>query len=333
VSPDLVTVVVPVRDEEATIGAALESLAAQTIGPESIEVLVFDGAGVDATAAICRAFAQRYPWYRFEVLHNEARTVPHALNAGLAASTCPWFTRLDGRTRLSPGYLAACLELLRRPHAPAAAAGAFVADARGPVAESIAAAVTHPLGVGRGFRTATRARDVPHHPFAVWRTGDVLRLGGFDPELTRNQDDEFSMRAAEQGLRIGLVPDVAVHYRPRERMRGLAAQYFQYGLWKSAVAVRHGLFPKRSLAPAAVVLAAAGAASLALAGRTAAPAVAVGAGYAALGAVAAGSRPGARPLATATALATVHLCYGAGVIAGALRPQLTAGRAGRGRVR
>ena len=331
--PDDVTVVVPVCDEGATVGAALESLAAQTIGAASIEVLVYDGGSVDDTVAICRSFADRHPWRRFEVLHNSARTVPHALNAGLAASSCEWFTRLDGRTRLSPGYLAGCLEALRKPDAATAAGGAFVAEATGATAESIAAAVTHPFGIGRGFRTETAATDVPHHPFAVWRTADVLRFGGFDSSLTRNQDDEFSMRAAGHGARIVLVPEVAVHYRPRERMRGLAAQYFQYGLWKSAVARRHGLFPRRSLVPALALLGAGGAVALAATGRTALPACAVAAGYAALGAAASRARPGASPFATTAALATVHLTYGLGVIAGALRPGLTAGRAGSARVR
>src|SRR4051794_6429480 len=100
-----VTIVVPVRDEEATIGAGLASLAQQTVGPPALEVLVYDGGSTDSTATVCRGFAERYAWRRFEVLHNRERTVPAALNAGLAASRCHWFGRLDGRVRLSSNYL------------------------------------------------------------------------------------------------------------------------------------------------------------------------------------------------------------------------------------
>src|SRR4051812_37243580 len=96
VTPARVTVVVPVRDEESTVQSALESLARQTIGPAALEVVVFDGGSVDATKDVCRAFAARYAWGRFEVLDNPHRTVPHALNMGLAESRCEWFAVIAG---------------------------------------------------------------------------------------------------------------------------------------------------------------------------------------------------------------------------------------------
>jgi succinoglycan biosynthesis protein ExoA len=328
-----ITVVVPVRDEEATIGAALESLAGQTVGPAALEVLVYDGGSTDATASVCRAYAGRHPWRRFEVLANPERTVPSALNAALTAGRCRWFTRLDGRTRLSANYLAECVGVLRAAGPHTAAGGRFEARADGRVAASIAAAVTHPLGVGKGFRTMREAGDVPHHPFAVWEADELRRLGGFRPELARNQDDELSMRATRAGVRIRLVPAAVVTYRPRERLVGLAAQYFQYGLWKAAVARRHGVFPVRSAVPSAVLLAACAGLGVALAGRSRLPLAALGGGYLAAGTVASRGRPAAEPLATGCSLAATHVAYGAGVLAGAVRPGLTATRLGVGRIR
>jgi len=259
--------------------------------------------------------------------------VPYALNLGLAACRTRWFGRVDGRVTLSSNYVEACLDALAGSPPRAAAGGRFAAHAEGRVAASIAAAVTHSVGVGRGFRTRRTAGEVPHHPFALWRADDVRAFGGFAPALTRNQDDEFSMRAARAGGRILLVPDAVVTYRPRERLRGLAAQYFQYGLWKSAVAREHGGFPPRSLAPAGVLAGAAGSAGLAVAGRSRRPLQALTAAYLAAGALASRHQAGAEPLATGCSLATIHLAYGGGLLAGAIRPSVTATRLGRGRVR
>jgi succinoglycan biosynthesis protein ExoA len=327
-----VTVVVPVRDEESTVAEAVESLARQTIGPQSLEVLVYDGGSRDGTADVCRSLAGSAAWGRFDVLDNPGRTVPHALNAGLLDGTCEWFAVVAGRTTLSPDYLEACVSELERCGPGVAAGGRLVADARGPVARAIAAVVTHPLGVGRGFRTETHARDLPHHPFAIWRREDVLRYGAFDTELPRNQDDEFSMRATRQGARIRLLPGPVVRYRPRERYRGLAVQYFQYGLWKSVVGRRHGLFPRRSLVPAAAATGIALSTALAAAGRTRAPLAAVAATYAVAGSAIASQRGSSRAL-TSLALALVHLAYGGGVIAGALRPGLVGTSIGSTRLR
>lgn len=328
-----ITIVMPVRDEAATVGFGLASLAQQTVGPASLEVLVYDGGSTDSTATVCREFAERYPWRRFEVLPNRERTVPAALNAGLESSRCRWFGRLDGRVRLSSNYVGACVDALRASGPGAAAGGRFEARADGRIAASIAAAVTHPLGVGKGFRTMREAGEVPHHPFAIWRTDEVRQLGGFAPGLVRNQDDEFSMRATRSGMRILLVPAAAVTYRPRERLVGLAAQYFQYGLWKSAVARRYGLFPLRSAAPSGLLIGAGASLAFALGGHSRIPLGTLVGGYLTAGTLVSRQQPAARPLATGCSLATTHLAYGAGVLAGAARPGLTSTRLGTGRLR
>jgi succinoglycan biosynthesis protein ExoA len=183
------------------------------------------------------------------------------------------------------------------------------------------------LGVGSGFRVPIAAEtEVPHHPFAVWRTTDVRDHGGFRGELTRNQDDEFSMRARSRGARIFALPEATVRYRPRERLRGLAVQYFQYGLWKAAVGRTEGLFPLRSLAPAGVTVAGAVALGVAAGGRSRVP-LALGAlVYGGAGVVIARARPRARLGWTAAALATTHLAYGAGLLTGVTRPGLVRSR-------
>ena len=326
-----ITVVVPVRDEASTVGVSLESLASQSLGPEQIDVLVYDGLSSDETAEVARGWGSRFSWHRFEVVSNPELTVPHALNAALEVTQTTYFTRLDGRTRLSPDYLETCISEIEARGARTAAGGLFVAEAQGPGAEAIASAVTHPLGVGKGFRTLTASSEVPHHPFAVWRADDVRSLGGFDTELTRNQDDEFSMRACAQGFRIYAVAPAFATYRPRERYRGLAMQYYQYGLWKSAVGRERGLFPIRSLAPGGVtVLWALSAAALR---RSRWPLILLVAVYAVAGILASRNRSAAGPVRTAFALALVHLAYGGGILSGAIWPRLARTRLGSIRVR
>jgi hypothetical protein len=140
------------------------------------------------------------------------------------------------------------------------------------------------------------------------------------------------MRAVRRGARIRLAPSATIRYRPRERFRGLAAQYFQYGLWKAAVGVRYRLFPPRSALPALAACALAAGGALAGAGRSKAPLIAIAGGYAVAGSVVASSRGSSRVL-TSVALATVHASYGIGVLLGAAMPRLVSSSAGRARVR
>ena len=74
-----------------------------------------------------------------------------------------------------------------------------------------------------------------------------LKLGGYDEELIRNQDDEFNYRAIISGNRIWMDESIKTKYFSRSKYKGLLKQYFNYGKYKvrgiqkhkKIVAIRH----------------------------------------------------------------------------------------------
>ncbi|MGH9681090.1 MAG: glycosyltransferase [Candidatus Acidiferrales bacterium] len=93
-----VSAIVPVRNEEATIASAVESLAAQ---PEIGEIIVVNDQSADGTADILKKLAARFP--RVRVL--ETHELPagwvgknHAVSLGAAEAAGDWllFTDADG---------------------------------------------------------------------------------------------------------------------------------------------------------------------------------------------------------------------------------------------
>jgi GT2 family glycosyltransferase len=65
------------------------------------------------------------------------------------------------------------------------------------------------------------------------------RIGLFNEELVRNQDDEFSYRLRKTRGRILLAPDIRSRYYSRGNFKSLWRQYFQYGYWKVRVLQLH----------------------------------------------------------------------------------------------
>src|SRR5687767_3497431 len=98
---DLVTVVVPARNEEAAIEACLASILGQD--ETSLQILVMDGKSTDRTRELVTAIAARDP--RVELLDNPERIVSTALNRALAAARGAWLVRIDAHATVPPDYV------------------------------------------------------------------------------------------------------------------------------------------------------------------------------------------------------------------------------------
>jgi hypothetical protein len=110
-----------------------------------------------------------------------------------------------------------------------------------PVAEAIAVAMSSTFGVGNSaFRTVSeRTMLVDTVAFPAYTRAVLDRVGPFDTELVRNQDDEYNYRLRKFGGRVLLAADVRARYYSRSSLRTLWRQYFQYGYWKVRVLQKH----------------------------------------------------------------------------------------------
>ncbi len=73
----------------------------------------------------------------------------------------------------------------------------------------------------------------------MWPRELFDRIGLFDEELVRDQDDEFSYRIRKHGGRLILTPAMRSSYQNRQSWRALARQFYQYGFWKVRVLQKH----------------------------------------------------------------------------------------------
>jgi glycosyltransferase involved in cell wall biosynthesis len=94
-TPDLVTAIVPARNEETVIAACVESLARQ---PEIVQIIVVNDQSSDATAEVVRNSMKRIPQLRL----LETTDLPegwvgknHALWVGVEQATSPWLLFTD----------------------------------------------------------------------------------------------------------------------------------------------------------------------------------------------------------------------------------------------
>ena len=234
-----VSIVMPVRNEVAYIDRSLAAVFAQTYPHSLMEVVVADGLSTDGTKARIDYLADQTD-ITITVVDNLGRTAPTALNRAIAVSRGSVIIRVDGHCEIASDYVANCVELLRTSSADGVG-GPIDTVAESEQAEAIAIAMSSKFGVGgSAFRTVNdRELDVDTIAFPGYRRALFDRLGGFDEELVRNQDDEFNYRVRQHGGRLILSPSIRSRYYSRSTFASLWKQYFQYGYWKVRVFQLH----------------------------------------------------------------------------------------------
>lgn len=251
-----VSVIVPCRNERRHIVACLDSILSNQYPANALEIIVVDGASEDGTRALLEEYAQRSPNVRW--LDNPARTAPAALNIGIRNSHGDIVMRMDAHCRYPENYIATLVNWLQVSGADnVGGAWRTLPGSETTIGRAIASAMSHPFGVGNAhFRLGTALpRWVDTVPFGCYRRGVFDRIGLFDEELVRNQDDEFNQRLIQNGGRILLVPDARIDYYARDSIKNVARMYYQYGYFKPLAIRKLGrVGTVRQTVPAAFVL-------------------------------------------------------------------------------
>lgn len=247
-----VSVVMPVRNEAQFIERSLRSVLMQDYPSDRFEVIVADGMSNDGTREIIRRLGSQ----NVRVIENPQHVAATGLNLALREAKGEVVIRVDGHCEVASDYVRRCVTLLEKGSVECVG-GPLNTIGETYAARVIASAMSSRFGVGgASFRVGTNAEKfVDTVAFPAYRRDTLRRVGDFDEELVRNQDDEYNYRLRRLGGRILLSPDIHSQYYSRANLRSLGSQYFQYGFWKVRVMQKHPRQMRaRQFAPAGFIL-------------------------------------------------------------------------------
>ncbi len=228
-----ISFVMPVRNEASFIERSLGAVLEQDYPADLMEVIVADGMSTDDT----RRKIENFP--NVKLVDNRGGIVPTGMNAAIIQARGDVIIRVDGHTVIDADYARKCVEALERSGADNVG-GRMDAVAGGFVGRAIALATSSPFGVGGArFHYSDREEWVDTVYLGAWPRAVFERIGLFDEEQVRNQDDEFNYRLLARGGKILLCPEIKSKYYNRSGFRSLWRQYFQYGFWKVRVLQKH----------------------------------------------------------------------------------------------
>lgn len=226
----LVSVVVAVRNGEATIGACLESLLRLDFPRERREILVVDNASTDGTPAILASHAAHV-----RLLYESRRGVSAARNAGIRAARGGWIAFTDADCMVEPDWLTHLVAPLEDPTVGIVGGRILSVEPCNRIERFGERIHDH--------RRAIEGNDLPYAISMNWASPRAVleRVGLFDEELPRGQDVELAWRLGSAGHRIVYSHSACVRHRNERTFGGLFREGAAHGRAARAVVARAGV--------------------------------------------------------------------------------------------
>jgi glycosyltransferase involved in cell wall biosynthesis len=246
-----VTLIFTVLNEAKSIGALLDTLAAQTRLPD--EIVVCDGGSADDTVKLLRAEKR----LNIRVLVEPGANISRGRNIAIADATHDLIACTDAGVRLDPQWLAnliAPFESMRNeewgmgndrshsiPHSafpiPHLCAGFFLPDPRNTFEVAMSATV---LPQREDIAPAT---FLPSSRSVAFTKAAWQHVGGYPEWLDYCEDLIFDLRLRDAFGAFAFAPDAIAYFRPRGSLRSFFKQYTLYARGDG----KAGLFLKRHL--------------------------------------------------------------------------------------
>lgn len=229
-----VTLIVTVKNEEASIAGLLDSILTQTRLPD--EIIVVDGGSTDRTLDLLESRRNGLP---LSVVSQPAATISQGRNAALARASGEFVAVTDAGVRLDPAWLEELVSPFECDEGETVdvVGGFFRADPQS-FFELVLGATTLP-----DEDEIDPARFLPSSRSLAFRRS-WYEAGIQYPEwLDYCEDLIFDLRLRRAGARFRFQPVAFVWFRPRRTLGAYFRQYFRYARGDG----KSGLFLRRHL--------------------------------------------------------------------------------------
>ncbi len=247
----LVTVIMPIRNEEAFIARSLGAVLAQDYPVDRIEVLVADGMSDDQTLSMIQSLPGAE---RVRIIPNPRRIQAAGMNEAIPHAHGEIIIRVDGHTVIAPDYIQQCVLALQATGAQNVG-GPMNPAGITPLGKALAVAGKSSFAVPSAFHVSQRMQYTDTVYLGAWPRQVFDQVGLYNEHVGVNEDYELNYRIRKAGGKIYFSPAIRSQYFGRQTIGALVRQYFRYGRSKMMMLRDHpaSVRWRQLVAPAFVV--------------------------------------------------------------------------------
>ena len=220
VTSPCVSVIVPVKNGEATIERCLEAIVNQQFDGREFEVILVDNGSTDRTL---RIVSERFP--QVKVLLENRPGVSYARNLAIHEAKGTWIAFTDADCVPTATWIKSLVNRAEACHGVSFVGGAIRA-----------LLPTTAIGLfNENLFDQQRSIEVEKPPSfisanLIARRDDLIRFGMFSPNYPRGQDTEFAWRSYfKHGAKFAFAGDAVVEHANESTWGGLIKKAWQHG--------------------------------------------------------------------------------------------------------
>lgn len=235
----LISVCMVAYNEESTLHEILSDITAQTYPHISTELIFVDNNSQDATLRMLEEFrlAHAGEYHNIRVLHNDSTVLSSGLNRGFCDFAGECIVRIDAHASIDPDFLeetVACLEGKHNGIREDVCGG--VRPTYTPKDDSLShmllSAEQSRFGASAAnYRTDHGRCYVDSIFHAAYRREVVEKVGLFNEDLWRTEDNEYNRRVINSGYKICFEPRIRSKQQIRPTLAKMLRQKNLNGYW------------------------------------------------------------------------------------------------------
>lgn len=246
-----VAVIVAAKNEEKNIKSCIESILKSTQG--RTEIIVVNDGSTDQTGAILESFGTSV-----FVITTEGEGPSKARNRVLHMTLKPYVAFVDADASVDSKWLTSLIQELNGKDMQYVSVGGIQQmHPQGGTWDLFHASFLECMGFASDYlHTSQKIKEVKHNPTCnvLYKKDEVLKMGGFDPNLWPCEDLDLDLRLRKAGKKLLYTPSAIIyHHRPNSFM-GFMNMMFRYGFGHAQIVKKHGISQKIHWMPIIIVL-------------------------------------------------------------------------------